>query len=119
MCDSIENPRKLYVWDLEGNTVFTVGTFVEANWPSPETGRSGLQAHFTPDGKDSLSVQPHSIIYMSQGTKIPLLLSMQVAVRCMPGCNELDQQTQCVLTVTPEGAKMTCICICKILRGQR
>lgn len=50
MCDSIESPRKLYVWDLEGGTAFTVGTLVEANWPSPETGRSGLQAHFTPDG---------------------------------------------------------------------
>ncbi len=50
VCDSIESPRKLYVWDLEGGTAFTVGTLVEANWPSPETGRSGLQAHFTPDG---------------------------------------------------------------------
>ncbi len=50
VCDSIESPRKLYVWGLEGGTAFTVGTLVEANWPSPETGRSGLQAHFTPDG---------------------------------------------------------------------
>ena len=59
VCDSIENPRKLYVWDLEGNTAFTVGTFVEANWPSPETGRSGLQAHFTPDGE-------HPCCYVTQ-----------------------------------------------------
>ncbi|KAL0018949.1 hypothetical protein WJX77_003320 [Trebouxia sp. C0004] len=51
VCDSIESPRKLYVWDLEGGTAFTVGTLVEANWPSPETGRSSLQAHFTPDGQ--------------------------------------------------------------------
>lgn len=51
VCDSFENPRKVYVWDLEANTAFVVGTFAEANWPSPETGRRGLHTHFTPDGQ--------------------------------------------------------------------
>lgn len=51
VCDSFENPCKVYVWDLEANTAFTVGTFGEANWPSPETGRRGLHTHFTPDGE--------------------------------------------------------------------
>ena len=51
VCDSFENPRKVYVWDLEADTAFVVGTFGEANWPSPETGRRGLHTHFTPDGQ--------------------------------------------------------------------
>lgn len=50
VCDSFEAPRKLHVWDLEANTAFTVGTLFEANWPSPQAGRAGLHAHFTPDG---------------------------------------------------------------------
>lgn len=50
VCDSYENPHKVYMWDLQANTAFVVGTFVEANWPSPETGRRGVHPHFTPDG---------------------------------------------------------------------
>ena len=50
VCDSFENPRKVYVWDLEANTAFIVGSIGEANWLSPETGRRGLHVHFTPDG---------------------------------------------------------------------
>lgn len=62
MCDSFESPRKLYVWDLEGSTAFTVGTLVEANWPAPETGRTGLQAHFTPDGQPLLLLWHQAVI---------------------------------------------------------
>ena len=79
MCDSIESPRKLYVWDLEGGTAFTVGTLVEANWPSPEIGRSGLQAHFTPDGLTlsscfgiRLSSPLLAILYCCCSTRLPL-----------------------------------------------
>ena len=50
VCDSYDNPHKVYMWDLEANTAFVVATFAEANWPSPETGRRGLHPHFTPDG---------------------------------------------------------------------
>ena len=50
VCDSYESPRKVALWDLQAGTAFTVGTFKEANWPDPETGRTGLYAHFTPDG---------------------------------------------------------------------
>ena len=58
VCESSGEARKVYVWDLEGNTASVVASFPEANWPSPETGRKELHTHFTPDGALPVLVRP-------------------------------------------------------------
>ena len=55
VCESFEQPRKVYVWDLAANSATTIGNIAEANWPTPDTGRGELQPHFTPDGMYSIA----------------------------------------------------------------
>lgn len=73
VCDSFESPRKVFVWDLEANTASTVATLKEANWPAPETGRTSLHTHFTPDGTTPQPLPESSCPSQSAQVSLPEL----------------------------------------------